>query len=193
MGKIKIYWVGSASRTGIDETRTRLGIGTFTTRKMIAVAFLSSIAALLQAMGGILPGIGFLFSPFATAPIVISSLLSAGSGLLAYVLTLLLLLFIQPSELVVFPLTTGLLALGIGLSLFYLKTRLAAVLVGAVVLCSGILLLLSVFRFPVLGPAVSPAIDFKTAALIFVFSLFYSWLWVEVSMLLIRKLNRRNE
>ncbi|MBB3129856.1 hypothetical protein FHS19_004561 [Paenibacillus rhizosphaerae] len=190
MGKFTNYWAGSASRAGIDDMRTRLGAGTLTTRKMIAVAFLASISALLQAMGGILPGIGFLFSPFATAPIVVSSLLSAGSGLLAYALTLLLLLFIQPSELVVFPLTTGLLALGIGLSLYYFKTRWAAVLVGSVVLCSGILLLLSVFRFPVLGPAMSPAVDFKAALLMFAFSLFYSWLWVELSMLLIRKLNK---
>ncbi|MFE0556842.1 MULTISPECIES: hypothetical protein [Paenibacillus] len=112
---------------------------------MITVAFLDALSAIFQSMGGLLPGIGYLISPLATAPIVLCTILSVGSGLTAYLLTMLLLFFIQPSELIVFPFTTGLLGLGVGGSLIYLNIRLPVVITGSLSLWAGILLLLYVF------------------------------------------------
>lgn len=131
-----------------------------------------------------------MISPLATAPIVLSTVLSASSGLTAYSLAILLLFIIQPSELIVFPFTTGLLGLGIGSSLLYLKKRLWAVVAGSISLWAGILLLLYVFRFPVLGPAVSSTFNLSTMIIVYVFSLFYSWLWVEISRYFIQKISK---
>lgn len=188
MNLIKNYWLKPVC-VEVSEMNTRYGAAEAATRKMITVAFLAALSAIFQSMGGLLPGIGYLISPLATAPIMLSTVLSVGSGLTAYALAMLLLLFIQPSELIVFPFTTGLLGLGIGGSLLYLKVRLSTVIAGAFSLWAGILLLLYVFRFPVLGPAVS-SFKLSTIAMIYVFSLFYSWLWVEISRYIIQKTSK---
>lgn len=188
MNLIKNYWLKPVC-VEVSEMNTRYGAAEAATRKMITVAFLASLSAIFQSMGGLLPGIGYLISPLATAPIMLSTVLSVSSGLTAYALAMLLLLFIQPSELIVFPFTTGLLGLGIGGSLLYWKIRLSAVIAGAFSLWAGILLLLYVFRFPVLGPAVS-SFKLSTITMIYVFSLFYSWLWVEISRYIIQKTSK---
>ncbi|QOT11066.1 hypothetical protein JNUCC32_03250 [Paenibacillus sp. JNUCC32] len=189
MNSMKNYWLKPVSAEA-SEIHTRYGATQFATRKMITVAFLASLSAIFQSMGGLLPGIGYLISPLATAPIVLCTILSVGSGLTAYLLAMLLVFFIQPSELIVFPFTTGLLGLGIGGSLLYLKLRLPAVIAGSFSLWAGILLLLYVFRFPVLGPAVSSTVSLSTISIVYVFSLFYSWLWVEISRYLITKISK---
>ncbi|MFD1269437.1 hypothetical protein [Paenibacillus motobuensis] len=189
MSKFKRYWLGPVCPE-VTEIQTRSSGGAFTTRNMVTVAFLAALSAMLQSMGGILPGIGFLISPFATAPIILGSVLSAGSGIIAYLLTILLLLFIQPSELIVFPFTTGLLALGLGISLVLLKSRLTVLLIGSISLFVGILFLLYVFRFPVLGPTVSSAFSLSVTTLLLGFCLLYCWVWVEMSKWIIRKLSK---
>ncbi|MGG4345689.1 hypothetical protein [Paenibacillus lautus] len=189
MNPMKNYWLKPVCAE-VSEIHTRFGAAQFATRKMITVAFLAVLSAIFQSMGGLLPGIGYLISPLATAPIVLCTILSVGSGLVAYSLTIVLLFFIQPSELIVFPFTTGLLGLGIGGSLLYLKIRLPAVITGAFSLWAGILLLLYVFRFPVLSPAVSSTFSLSTIVIIYVFSLFYSWLWVEISRYFIKKISK---
>ncbi|GIP36089.1 hypothetical protein [Paenibacillus sp. J2TS4] len=186
---VKSYWLKPVCEE-VSLIHTRYGTAQVTTRKMIIVAFLATLSAIFQSMGGFLPGVGYLISPLATPPIVLSTVLSVGSGLTAYFLAILLLFFIQPSELIVFPFTTGLLGLGIGSSLLYLKIRLSAMLVGSFSLWAGILLLLYVFRFPVLGPAVSSTFNLSTIAIVYVFSLFYSWLWVEISRYFIQKISK---
>ncbi|MGO4790424.1 hypothetical protein AB4124_23710 [Paenibacillus sp. 2KB_20] len=189
MNPMNNYWLKPVCPE-VSEINTRFGAAQFATRKMITVAFLAALSAIFQSMGGLLPGIGYLISPLATAPIVLSTILSVGSGLTAYLLTMLLLFFIQPSELIVFPFTTGLLGLGVGGSLIYLKIRLPVVITGSLSLWAGILLLLYVFRFPVLGPAVSSTFSLSTITIVYVFSLFYSWLWVEISRYFIKKISK---
>ncbi|MBU5444732.1 hypothetical protein KQI79_22160 [Paenibacillus sp. MSJ-34] len=189
MNPMKKYWLKPVC-VEVSEMNARFGAAEAATRKMITVAFLAALSAMFQSMGGLLPGIGYLISPLATAPIVLSTVLSLGSGLTAYALAMLLLFFIQPSELIVFPFTTGILGLGIGGSLLYLKIRLSAVIAGSLSLWAGILLLLYVFRFPVLGPAVSTTFNLSTIAMVYVFSLFYSWLWVEISRYVIQKTSK---
>lgn len=90
--------------------------------KLILVSIFACIAAILQAAGGFLPGIGYLLSPLATAPILLCSMFSIPLGIMSYFLTFMLLFILQPTELIVFPFTTGLLGLGIGVSFsFFLE------------------------------------------------------------------------
>ncbi|MFD0711392.1 hypothetical protein [Paenibacillus sp. GCM10027626] len=186
---MKNYWLKPVC-TEISVIHKRFSTTDSATRKIIFVAFLAAVSAIFQSMGGLLPGIGFLMSPLATAPIMLSTVLSLGSGLTAYLLTMLLLFFIQPSELIVFPFTTGLLALGVGGSLLYSKSRLAVVMIGSIFLWAGIMLLLYVFRFPVMGPAVSSTFNLSAIVIVYVFSLLYSWLWAEISRWFIQKISK---
>ncbi|GLB61843.1 hypothetical protein NCCP133_39720 [Cytobacillus sp. NCCP-133] len=79
------------------------------------------MAAILQAAGGYFPGIGYFFSPLATAPVLLCSMFSIPFGAMSYFLTMMLLFILQPTELIVFPFTTGLLGLGIGASFSFFK------------------------------------------------------------------------
>lgn len=87
------------------------------TQSLVTIASLSALTALFQSAGGFLPGVGYLISPLSTAPLVLVALISFRSGITAYTLTSLLLLLIQPSELTVFPFTTGLLGMTLGFSI----------------------------------------------------------------------------
>ena len=91
------------------------------TMKLILVSIFACIAAILQAAGGFLPGIGYFISPLATAPILLCSMFSIPFGVMSYLLTIMLLFILQPTELIVFPFTTGLLGLGIGASFSFFK------------------------------------------------------------------------
>lgn len=157
-------------------------------KRLVLGAFLACMAAVLQAAGGYLPGIGYFISPFATLPILIGAMFSPRMGVLSYFLTILLLFILVPSELFIFPFTTGLLGVGIGAAFSFLKKKLSIILMGASLLTIGILSLLYLFHFPVLGPAVSGSFSFLTAASIIVFSFFYSLVWVEMALFFFKKL-----
>jgi hypothetical protein len=160
------------------------------TMKLILVSILACIAAILQAAGGFLPGIGYLLSPLATAPILLCSMFSIPFGVMSYLLTMMLLFILQPTELIVFPFTTGLLGLGIGASFYFFRKRLSIIATGTILLMVGIMSLLFIFRFPVLGPAVSVSFSFLTTGSIFLFSFLYNWLWVEIAIMIFKKLSR---
>lgn len=104
--------------------------------------------------------------------------------------SLLLLLIIQPSEIIIFLFTTGLLGLCIGLALRLFKKRAVVVAFAALSLTVGIAVLLYGFRFPVLGPLISSDFRLTTSAIIYAFSFIYSWLWVEISIANLRFLAR---
>ena len=156
--------------------------------KLILVSIFTCIAAILQAAGGLLPGIGYFLSPLATAPILLCSMFSIPFGVMSYSLTIMLLLILQPSELIIFPFTTGLLGLGIGASFSFFRKRISVIAAGAIHLMLGIMGLLFIFHFPVLGPAVSVSFSFLTAGGIFLFVFLYSWLWVEIALNIIKRL-----
>lgn len=157
------------------------------TMKLILVSIFTCIAAILQAAGGFLPGIGYILSPLATAPIMLSSMFSIPFGVMSYFLTIMLLVILQPSELMIFPFTTGLLGLGIGASFSFFRKRISVIAAGTILLMLGIMGLLFIFHFPVLGPAVS-SFSFLTAGSIFLFVFLYSWLWVEIALIMIKRL-----
>lgn len=158
------------------------------TKKLILGAIFSCLAACLQSAGGFLPGVGYFISPLATAPILLCSMFSLPLGVIAYFLTMMLLVILQPTELMIFPFTTGLLALGIGGSFSFFKKRISIVFTGAILLLFGILSLLYLFHFPVLGPVVSDSFSLLTAGMIFLFAFLYSWLWVEMALFIFMRL-----
>ncbi len=153
--------------------------------KLILVSIFACIAAILQA-AGVLPGIGYFISPLATAPILLCSMFSIPFGAMSYFLTILLLFILQPTELIVFPFTTGLLGVGIGASFHLFKKRLSIIATGAILLMLGIISLIFIFHFPVLGPAVSVSFSFLIFG--FLFAFIYSWLWVEIAIIIFKRL-----
>ncbi|WP_144554261.1 hypothetical protein [Peribacillus simplex] len=155
------------------------------TMKLILVSIFACIAAILQA-AGVLPGIGYFISPLATAPILLCSMFSIPFGAMSYFLTILLLFILQPTELIVFPFTTGLLGVGIGASFHLFKKRLSIIATGAILLMLGIISLIFIFHFPVLGPAVSVSFSFLIFG--FLFAFIYSWLWVEIAIIIFKRL-----
>ena len=158
------------------------------TVRLMAVSLFSCLAALLQAAGGFLSVLGYAVSPLATAPVFICAVLSRPAGLAAYVLTCLLLFVIQPAELMIFPFTTGLLAVALGLAVHFFRKRLAVAAAGAFGLTCGIAGLLYIFRFPVLGPFVSVNFSVAASGGIFLFCFCYSWIWLEAGLLLVKRL-----
>lgn len=157
------------------------------TQKVILASFLSLMAAIFQSTGGFLPGIGYIISPLATVPIILSVIISYQLGFMAYITTILLLFIIQPSELLVYPFSTGLLGLGIGIGFRMLKKRLSIIILASFTLFIGILTALYIIKFPILGP-VSNDVNTYTVLLIYIFSIVYSWVWVEISITLLKKL-----
>lgn len=162
------------------------------TNQLVSGALFASLAALFQSAGGFLPGIGIFISPLSTAPILFCFVLSLPLGFITYILTNLLLLVIQPSELIIFPFTTGILGMGIGAAFYFFKKRLYIIISGATLLTFGIITLLYVFKFPVLVPVISNNFSLSTTGLIFVFTFLYSWIWVELSLAYFKKLKTFN-
>lgn len=183
--KIATYWILPVS-SKLGEIREKINAFSHA-KKIVVIAFFSAMAAIFQS-AGIVAGFGYLISFLATAPIIMMVFFSLVHGLMGYILTVLLLLVLAPSELIVFPFTTGLLGLGLGAGMLYFKKRIAVIAFSAFWLCAGISVILYMFRFPVLGPMVETSFSIKAVAAIYVFSLFYSWFWVEISRVIIGKL-----
>ena len=160
------------------------------TKKLMLVAMFACIASILQAAGGFLPGIGFFISPFATAPILFIAMLSLPFGGMSYFLTIMLLFILEPTELIVFPFTTGLLGLGIGAAFHIFRKRISIVAAGAVLLTSGIMSLLFILGFPILGPVSADSITFLATGSILLFTFLYSWLWVEIILHIFKRIKR---
>lgn len=178
--RFKGYWVKPVANQ-IETIKSNIAASESKTKKLVVSALLSAIAAIMQSAGS-LGGPGFAVSALVTLPISIAAIYAIYSGIMAYAATLCLLLFLQPSEMIVFPFTTGLLGLGIGLAFRLFKKRAAVIAFAALSLTIGIGILLYGLKFPVLGPSVSSQFHLATLATIYVFSFFYSWLWMEVSM-----------
>jgi len=137
--------------------------------KMMFVALLSALAAVFQSAGGFLPGVGFFISPFATAPIFMATLISFRWGSISYLLTILLLVLIQPIELMIFPFTTGVLGIAVGWAIRTQASRLNAGFIGGIMLFIGICIPHYILGFPVFGPGVT-SFSWLTVMVIFGFS-----------------------
>ncbi|WP_409304901.1 DUF2232 domain-containing protein [Peribacillus sp. SCS-155] len=160
------------------------------TTKLILTAALSACAAMSQSAGGYVPGIGFFVSAMTTLPIFLATVVSVRHGFLSYFVTFLLLLFIQPSELIIFAFTTGILGLVLGGSFCKRKTRFWVVILAGAALFIGIMALLFIFRFPVLGPEVDTAFHFGPLLLVGIGSILYAWMAAESCWFALKRLGR---
>jgi hypothetical protein len=182
--RLRTYWFGKLPNY-TAEWRCRFQPQVFLTKTMVFSALMSVCAALLQSAGGLIPGLGFLISPWASLPVALSGILSMRYGLLTYFTALILLMFIQPSELIIFPFTTGLLGLCLGISIQFLNTRIKIITSCTTALLLGILTLLYLFKFPVLGPMGLNNIYFSISFIMFCFC--YCWLWLEILLAAIKQ------
>lgn len=157
--------------------------------KLITGSLLGEFAAILQS-AGLFGGIGYVFSIMATGPKVLATVISARIGFLTYVVTAMLLIFLQPSEVLVFLFTTGLLGVSLGVGFKLVKKQPAVGIIGGLSLASGILALLYLFHFPVLGPSVSNKVSGSLTVAVILFSLLYSFFWMRISMVGMNYLNR---
>ncbi|WP_164667255.1 hypothetical protein [Virgibacillus doumboii] len=160
------------------------------TMKLILVSIFACFAAVFQAAGGFLPGIGYFISPLATAPILLGAMFSFSFGVISYFLTIMLLFILQPTELIIFPFTTGLLGLGIGTAFSFFRKRISIIAAGSVLLMLEIMSLLFTFHFPILGPVAGDSFSLLTTGGIFLFTFLYNWLWVELALILFKRIKR---
>lgn len=158
------------------------------TTKLLLTAILSSFAAIFQSAGGYMPGIGFIVSAMATLPIFLAAIISIRYGVLSYFVTIPLLLLLQPSELIIFPFTTGILGLALGIAFSMSKPRLFVVLTAGFILFIGIIVLLYLFRFPVLGPAVDTSFHFLSILIVVIFCILYAWLAAVACSFVLKRL-----
>lgn len=158
--------------------------------KLVITALMSALAAMFQAAGNLIPGIGLFISPFATLPIFLAVCYSIREGVLSYLLTILLLFIIEPSELIVFPFTTGLLGIALGLSFIQFKRRIWVISFSAICLLIGIMIVLDIFRFPVIGPAIHTTMDIKISLSIFILSFVYCWIYAGLCRILLNRVNK---
>ncbi|MGG0275954.1 hypothetical protein [Bacillus rhizoplanae] len=179
------YWCQSMIETGSNSLHVRkVALAT----QLAITALLSTFATMFQSAGGFMPGIGFLISCLATLPIFLATCFSIRQGILSYILTIFLLFIIQPSELIIFPFTTGLLGVTLSVAFLQLKRRIVVVSFSAACLLVGIMIILYVFRFPVLGPTVDTTMDPKVIALTFILSFLYCWIFAEICRMFINRL-----
>ncbi len=158
--------------------------------KLVITALLSTFATMFQSAGGFMPGIGYLISFLATLPIFLATCFTIRQGILSYILTIFLLFIIQPSELIIFPFTTGLLGIAMGVGFLQLKRRILVVSFSSLCLLTGIMMILYVFRFPVLGPTVDTTMDLKVIAILFILSFLYCWIFAELCRIIMDRLCR---
>lgn len=173
---------------GVEDLTSSLNQFSKTT-KLVMGALLGSVAFIFQS-AGIIAGIGYVLSMMSTGPLVLASLLSLRIGVMTYFVTIFLLAMFQPSELLVFPFTTGLLGLALGMGLKYVKRSLFMIPFAAFCLTLGISVLLYGLKFPILGPSVTSQFSGIVIIGTFAFSLFYSWVWQLVSISTIKLINK---
>lgn len=159
------------------------------TMRLVVGALLGSITVILQS-AGTFAGIGYILSMMSTGPLVLASLLSLRIGVLTYFATTFLLVMFQPSEVLVFLFTTGLLGLSLGIGLKYIKRNIFIIPFVALSLTLGISILLYVFKIPILGPSATTHFSSIVILGIFSFSIFYSWIWKKLSIVTFKVLNK---
>jgi hypothetical protein len=181
-----MYWLHSVSEEALVLHKSFHSTSS-NAKKVTLAAFLATLAAIFQSAGGFIPAIGYLISPFATAPVILSTIYSIRTGFFSFIMTILLLMIIQPSEIAIFPFTTGLMGLGIGIGLMYFKKRITIVAFGSSFLFIGVIMLAYLLGFPVL-PSIGTSFSLTTILSIYLFSFIYCWVWVEISQFFIKRL-----
>lgn len=176
-----------SSDTGIVDNY--IGLPLTPARKIAYGALLASLATILQS-AGIFGGVGFLVNALSTLPILTATIFSLRLGFLTYTVALVMIAIIQPSELFIFPFTTGPLGLSMGFAFKYFKKGILIVAFSGVSLTIGFLFILFVIQFPILGPAGASSADINLIVVIVLFSFFYSWIWMNGFLSFVKKFGR---
>ncbi|WP_051348757.1 hypothetical protein [Peribacillus kribbensis] len=100
-------------------------------------------------------------------------------------------LIIQPSELFVYPFTTGLLGLTLGIAFKLTSHRLYILSAGAASLTAGIFFVLHVLGFPLLGPDIKSVLSPKAFMILLLSSILYSGIWLMIGKRVIAMLKKR--
>jgi hypothetical protein len=166
-----------------------VGIINNPTRMVVLGALLASFATILQS-AGILAGLGYFVSALSTLPILIATIISLQMGFLSYIVAFMMISIIQPSELFAYPFTTGLLGLSMGIAFRFFKKGFLVTVFSGILLSLGILFILYIIQFPILGPSVSSSVDMKIVMVITLFSILYSWIWMKGFISLVKKITR---
>ncbi|PLS07084.1 hypothetical protein [Neobacillus cucumis] len=178
-------WVSSVFKTEHEIT----AVQNTKNRKLVVGSLLGAMAAILQS-AGLIGGVGYAFSIMATGPIVLATVTSIQIGLLTYAVTTFLLVILHPSEVLVFLFTTGLLGIALGIGFKLYKTRSMVSVLGGIALTAGILILLYLFHFPVLGPSISSKVSGTVIVGVLLFGLLYSWIWMNLCIVGKKHLNK---
>lgn len=145
------------------------------------IAFLGlfiSIAALLQAVAGFIPGIGHFLSIFSTLPVLIAGKDRVFSGIATYIVASFVIFFIQPLEAPIFIFGTGLLGLVLGICINSGINLVFTTVLSGAILSSGMIALVSIVGIDPFGGITAGLISIYKYTLFFIFSLIYSILWV---------------
>ncbi|EDL65656.1 hypothetical protein [Bacillus sp. SG-1] len=176
--------------TDAQALQHRFSMNSSRLRVLITLGILSALAAIFQSAGGFFPGPGYLVSPLATAPMILAAVISPGYGAISYLAAIGVLMIWQPSEVVIFTFTTGILGIVTGLAFHKFKNRLMIIFSGGCALFGGIVIILYGFDFPLLGPGISSDFQWLAVILIALFSMIYSWVWTEASIWFFRIFKR---
>ncbi|MBB6452403.1 hypothetical protein HNQ94_000848 [Salirhabdus euzebyi] len=149
-------------------------------RRLTRVAILATCATLLQATSSL------YLSPLATFPILLSFIFGLSNGLISYFITIMLLSLVQISQLIIFSFTTGVIGIGIGIGLYFGK-KIYMVTFSTLLLMSGILFVMIFFHFSIY-PWFELSFSWGKLGGIILFSLFYCWLWTELSMQVMKRI-----
>ncbi|PEN36881.1 hypothetical protein CN630_30860, partial [Bacillus wiedmannii] len=75
----------------------------------------------------------------------------------------------------------------LGVSFSRLRRRIWVVSFSAICLLIGIMIILDIFRFPVLGPTVHTTLDIKIILSIFVMSFLYCWIYAGFCRIILNR------
>ncbi len=157
-------------------------------QKLVFASLMAVLATILQSAGGYLPGIGFLISPFTTLPIIMVTIISIRFGGLTYILAGILLLLLEPSELFIYPFTTGILGVSLGLGFRLLHQYWKVLITSGCVLFLGICIPLYMLGFPVFGPGVGHSVNIYVIATIMLFSFVYTAIWIWITRVFLKRI-----
>lgn len=136
---------------------------------------MTTIAVLFQSAPIFLPTVGMALSPFSTLPIAIASYFSISLGILVFISSAMILIFISIEEALILLFTTGLLGLVIGL--FYKRKLFPAIIITAIILTIGMIALTFIVGISAFGDFTS-SLSLTITLLIFIlFSLIYATIW----------------
>lgn len=179
-----MYWKEDV-KWGISPFIFQLRTERRTAFKVVAAILMGGMSTFIHLAGDF----HLLITLIATAPIIIAMLIGPPYGLMSYALTVLLLLWGNPSQLIVFSLGTGLLAVGIGLSIFLFNKRWTIISLSSFILTVGLSILLYALNYPLFFE-----VHMIHVPLLLIVSFIYSWLWIELVIMLLpvtfKSLNR---